>query len=145
MAKEGAAPPVDTAQLVSMMFALLPVPVAITDHRGHVVLCNSCFTDVFQGVPSISTEPLHEMEISGRGVFRVHTLPLTDQGYQIVFATEVTDQVQMRKRVARLEKMAAVGRVVSGVANELETPLANIASYALLLEGAMLAPEAAQV
>ena len=37
MTKDGAALPIDTAQLVSMMFALLPVPVAITDDRGRVV------------------------------------------------------------------------------------------------------------
>jgi hypothetical protein len=116
MTKEGAALPIDTAQLVSMMFALLPVPVAITDHRGRVVLCNSCFTDVFQGIPSISTAALREVEIPGRGMFRVQTLPLTDQGYQIVFAEDVSEQVQMRKRVGRLEKMAAIGRFVSGVA-----------------------------
>jgi len=145
MTKEGAALPIDTAQLVSMMFALLPVPVAITDDRGRVVLCNSCFTDIFQGIPVIPTIPLREVEIPERGTFRVKTLPLTDQGYQIVFAEEVGEQVQMRKRVARLEKMAAVGRVVSGVANELETPLADIASYAYLVEREALAPEIRQV
>ena len=145
MTREGAALPIDTAQLVSMMFALLPVPVAIIDHRGRVVLCNSCFTDVFQGIPSIPTTPLREVEVSDRGTFRVKTLPLTDQGYQIVFAEEVTEQVHMRKRVARLEKMAAVGRVVSGVATELETPLADIASYALLVEREALAPDIRQI
>jgi signal transduction histidine kinase/CheY-like chemotaxis protein len=145
MTKEGAALPIDTAQLVSMMFALLPVPVAITDHRGRVVLCNSCFTDIFQGIPVIPTIPLREVEVSDRGTFRVKTLPLTDDGYQIVFAEDVSEQVQMRKRVARLEKMAAVGRVVSGVTSELEAPLADIASYVLLVEREVLAPEVRQV
>ena len=145
MTKDGAALPIDTAQLVSMMFALLPVPVAITDSRGCVVLCNSCFTDVFQGIPSIPTAPLREVEIANRGTFRVQALPLTDQGYQIVFAEDVSEHVQVRNRVARLEKMAAVGRVVSGVASELETPLADIASYALLVERETLAPEVRQI
>ena len=145
MTKDGAALPIDTAQLVSMMFALLPVPVAITDDRGRVVLCNSCFTDVFQGIPGIPTVPLREVEVVGRGTYRVQALPLTDQGYHIVFAEDVSEQVQIRNRVARLEKMAAVGRVVSGVANELETPLADIASYALLAERETLAPEVRQI
>jgi signal transduction histidine kinase len=128
-----------------MMFALLPVPVAITDARGRVILCNSCFTDVFQGSPSIPTELQREIDVPGRGTFQVQTLPLTDQGYKIVFATDVSDHTQLRKRVGRLEKMAAVGRVVTGVATELETPLADIASYAFLVERASLTPELRQI
>jgi nitrogen-specific signal transduction histidine kinase/CheY-like chemotaxis protein len=145
MSRDGATLTVDPAQLVSMMFALLPVPVAITDSRGRVILCNSCFTDVFQGIPSMSPEPQREVEVPGRGTFQVQTLPLTDQGYRIVFAIDVTDQTHLRKRVARLEKMAAVGRVVTGVANELETPLADIASYAFLVERSSLTPELRQI
>src|SRR5688572_14504531 len=145
MSKDGNALTLDPAQLVSMMFALLPVPVAITDARGRVVLCNSCFTDVFQGVPSMPNEPQREIEVAGRGTFQVQTLPLTDQGYKIVFAADVTDQTQLRKRVAGLEKMAAVGRVVTGVASELETPLADIASYAFLVERASVTPEMRQI
>jgi two-component system cell cycle sensor histidine kinase/response regulator CckA len=145
MTKDGAVLTLDPAQLVSMMFALLPVPVAITDERGKVVLCNSCFTDVFQGIPSISTEPQYEMEVSGLGTFQVQTLPLTDQGYKIVFATDVSDQSELRAKVGRLEKMAAIGRAVTGVVNELEAPLADIASYALLVERSNLTPEARQM
>jgi CheY-like chemotaxis protein len=37
--------------------------------------------------------------------------------------------------------MAAVGRVLTGVAHELGTPLADIASYAILVERANLTPE----
>ena len=145
MSRDGASLTLDPAQLVSMMFALLPVPVAITDARGRVILCNSCFTDVFQGAPSIPTELQREIDVPGRGTFQVQTLPLTDQGYKIVFATDVTDHTQLRKRVGRLEKMAAVGRVVTGVATELETPLADIASYAFLVERASLTPEMRQI
>ena len=145
MSRDGPALTLDPAQLVSMMFALLPVPIAITDHRGRVILCNSCFTDVFQGMPSMPTEVQREVEVAGRGTFQVQTLPLTDQGYKIVFATDVSDQTQLRKRVAGLEKMAAVGRVVTGVAAELETPLADIASYAFLVERTSLTPEMRQI
>ena len=144
MSRDGATLTLDPAQLVSMMFALLPVPVAITDSRGRVILCNSCFTDVFQSA-NMPTEPQREVEVPGHGIFQVQTLPLTDQGYKIVFASDVTDQTQLRKRAARLEKMAAIGRVVTGVANELETPLADIASYAFLVERSSLTPELRQI
>jgi len=145
MSRDGPALTLDPAQLVSMMFALLPVPIAITDHRGRVILCNSCFTDVFQGMPNMPTDVQREVEVAGRGTFQVQTLPLTDQGYKIVFANDVSDQTQLRKRVASLEKMAAVGRVVTRVAAELETPLADIASYAFLVERTSLTPEMRQI
>jgi len=145
MSRDGPALTLDPAQLVSMMFALLPVPIAITDHRGSVILCNSCFTDVFQGMPNMPTDVQREVEVAGRGTFQVQTLPLTDQGYKIVFANDVSDQTQLRKRVASLEKMAAVRRVVTRVAAELETPLADIASYAFLVERTSLTPEMRQI
>src|SRR5215510_6144038 len=145
MSRDGAALTLDPAQLVSMMFALLPVPIAITDHRGRVILCNSCFTDVFQGVPSMPTEVQREVEVAGRGTFQVQTLPLTDQGYKIVFAIDVSDQTQLRKRVAGLEKVAAVGSVVTRVVAELEPPLFDIASCALHVVRTSLPPAMGQI
>jgi hypothetical protein len=86
MTKDGAALPIDTAQLVSMMFALLPVPVAITDDRGRVVLCNSCFTDVFQGIPAFPRFRYVKSTLWAEERIAFQALPLTDQGYHIVFA-----------------------------------------------------------
>ena len=141
MTKDGTALALDSAQLISSMFALLPVPVAITDDRGRVILSNSSFSDTFQGIANLPVEVQHEVEIIGRGTFQLQTLPLNDQGYKIVFATDVSDQAQLRKQVTHLEKMAAVGRVLTGVAHELGTPLADIASYALIVERSKLAPD----
>src|SRR5205085_2319688 len=46
MTKDGTALALDSAQLISSMFALLAVPVAITDDRGRVILSNSSFSDI---------------------------------------------------------------------------------------------------
>jgi signal transduction histidine kinase/ActR/RegA family two-component response regulator len=141
MTKDGTALALDSAQLISSMFALLPVPVAIMDDRGRVLLSNSSFSEIFQGMASISTDPQHEVEVVGRGTFQLQTLPLNDHGFKFVFATDVSDQAQLRKQITHLEKMAAVGRVLTGVAHELGTPLADIASYAILVERSNLTPE----
>src|SRR6185369_4887631 len=111
MTKDGTALALDSAQLISSMFALLPVPVAILDDRGRVLLSNSSFSETFQGIANIPADAQHEVEVIGRGTFRFQTLPLNDHGYKLVFATDVSDEAQLRKQVTHLEKMAAVGRV----------------------------------
>ena len=141
MFKEGTRLALDSAQLISSMFALLPVPVAIMNERGRIVLSNSSFSETFPGITSFSGEAQQEVEVTGRGTFQIQTLPLNDHGFKFVFATEVSDQVQLRKQVSHLEKMATVGRVLTGVAQELGTPLADIASYAVLVERSHPAPE----
>ena len=125
MTKDGAGP-LNPAQLVSTMFTLIPVPIAVVDHRGNVVLANSCFNDVFNGITSIAAMP-HEVEVPGAGTFQVVSVPLNDVGFRIVYAADVSSEVQLRRQVRHLEKMAAVGRVVTDVAQELSVPLADIA------------------
>ncbi len=133
MTREGTGLATDPTQLISSLFALIPVPVAIVDDGGRVVLSNSAFADVFQGVQNIQSIPHHELEIPGRGTYELDIVPLSDQGLKIVYASEITNEVQLRRQVVHLEKMAAIGRLVSGVAHELNNPLAGILGYAQLL------------
>ena len=80
------------------------------------------------------------MELPGRGTYELESVPFNDQGLKIVYATEVTNEVQLRRQVVHLEKMAAIGRLVSGVAHELNNPLAGILGYAQLVTRGELDP-----
>ena len=51
-------------------------------------------------------------------------------GNQIGVAIRLLDQRSVQEQLFRTEKMAAVGRLISGVVNELQTPLASITNLA---------------
>ena len=133
MTKDGTALAIDSAQLISSLFALIPIPVARADERGRVVLANSSFGETFQGITDVSTLHHHEIEVPGRGTFDLHTLPLNDHGFTILYAVDVANEAELRRQVVHLEKMAAIGRLVTGVAHELNNPLADIRGYAPLV------------
>src|ERR1051326_447969 len=133
MTKEGAGLATHPTQLITNLFVLIPVPVAIVDSDGRVVLANSAFTDLLQGSHDIHSLPHHELELPGRGTYELETVPLNDQGLKIVYAAEITNEVQLRRQIVHMEKMAAIGRLVSGVAHELNNPLAGILGYAQLV------------
>src|SRR4029077_11216320 len=118
----------------------IPVPVAIVDEGGSIVLANSAFKDIFPEIQNIQSVPHHELDVAGRGTYELETVPLNDQGMKIVYATEMTNEVHLRKQVVHLEKMAAIGRLVSGVAHELNNPLAGILGYAQLISRCELDP-----
>ena len=140
MTREGTGVAIDRTQLISSLFALIPVPVAVIDENGRVVLSNSAFADLFHDIQNIQSVPHHELELPGRGTYELETVPLNDQGMKIVYAAEITNEVQLRRQVVHLEKMAAIGRLVSGVAHELNNPLAGILGYAQLVSRCELDP-----
>src|SRR5213078_610231 len=51
-------------------------------------------------------------------------------GNQIGVALRLLDQRSVQEQLFRTEKLAAVGRLISGVVNELQTPLAHIKDLA---------------
>jgi signal transduction histidine kinase/ActR/RegA family two-component response regulator len=131
--KEGAGLATDPSYLIRTLFALIPVPVAVIDSDARILLSNSAFTDVFHGIHNLQTLPQHEIEIPGRGTYELETVPLNDHGLKIVYGTEISNEVQLRRQMVHLEKMAAIGRLVSGVAHELNNPLAGIVGYSQLV------------
>src|SRR6188768_3409247 len=145
MTKDGSAPAMDSMQLIASLFALLPIPVAVSDETGGIVISNSSFAEVFPGYDSMPGMTQREVHSPGHGTFELHTLPLNDQGFKIVYATDVSAQKQLGQQLSELEKMAAIGRVFSGIAQELNNPLADVLDYVPMVEKCSMDPTARSI
>jgi PAS domain S-box-containing protein len=85
---------------------------------------------------------------SSMGHFSISLSPMRDESRQVnsvvVVMTDITDAVLLQAKLAHSEKMATIGRLVSGVAHEVNNPLAAILGFTdLLLENPQI-PAAAR-
>jgi two-component system NtrC family sensor kinase len=81
------------------------------------------------------------------GHFSISLSPMRDEANQVnsvvVVMTDITDAALLQAKLAHAEKMATIGRLVSGVAHEVNNPLAAILGFTdLLLENPDVPPTA---
>jgi two-component system NtrC family sensor kinase len=82
------------------------------------------------------------------GHFSISLSPMRDESKQVnsvvVVMTDITDAALLQAKLSHSEKMATIGQLVSGVAHEVNNPLAAILGFTdLLLENPEI-PEAAR-
>jgi PAS domain S-box-containing protein len=93
-------------------------------------------------IQGVATDPLEVPLLRGNGTqgqFSLSLSPMRDDhggiNSVVVVITDITDAANLQAKLMQTEKMAALGQLVSGVAHEVNNPLAAIVGFTdLLLE-----------
>jgi two-component system NtrC family sensor kinase len=78
-----------------------------------------------------------QAEVGGGAGGRVYLLtasPVKEAGGMVLVLSDVTDRRQLQEKLIQAERLSALGEMISGVAHELNNPLAAVMGFAQLLE-----------
>jgi signal transduction histidine kinase len=84
--------------------------------------------DEVQGDKKLRWSDYVSVEREGRSLtFRLAVLPLDNSGDQFILSIEdLTERVHMRQQVARMDRLASLGRMAAGIAHEVRNPLTGV-------------------
>jgi PAS domain S-box-containing protein len=106
-------------------------------HTSHRPLFDVALRTVIEGNPAQNLEAPVARPDGRIARFALHLSSIKDEGGKpgsvVVVMTDITEASVLQANLARTEKMAALGQLVSGVAHEINNPLAAIVGFADLL------------
>jgi len=113
------------------------LPLAQIIHTSHRPLFDAALQTVLNGYPAQGLEAPVARADGRISRFALHLSSIKDEdgkvGRVVVVMTDITEASVLQANLARTEKMAALGQLVSGVAHEINNPLAAIVGFADLL------------
>jgi two-component system NtrC family sensor kinase len=113
------------------------LPLAQIIHTSHRPMFDVVLRTVLEGNPAQNLEAPVARPDGRIARFALHLNSIKDEsgkpGSIVVVMTDITEASVLQANLARTEKMAALGQLVSGVAHEINNPLAAIVGFADLL------------
>ena len=135
------------SELVYEILDALPAGIMLADESGSITYANSAALEYM----GIDAEGLREINIDGlmqhksrkketmlrtkgdeRLTVRLSKMPLANGGSVIVL-TDITEIDQLQQELLKMDKLASVGELTSGIAHEIRNPLAGIKTTAQAL------------
>ena len=115
---------------------------AVVDRLGEIALARLA-RPVLDGTQrSVETEILTE---DPRRIYSLSLSPVSGAGGAqagiVIVISDVTQARMMQEQFQQTEKLSALGEMISGVAHELNNPLASVMGYAQILQRARVRPE----
>jgi signal transduction histidine kinase/ActR/RegA family two-component response regulator len=132
----------------------LPQAVVVTDATLRVVLANAAGSRLLAGLPAGAgpLPPLGDLDLAPlvRGLpgapegctaearladgrlLALNLAPAFD-AHVVLVATDVTEERRIQERLAQSEKLSSLGQMISGIAHELNNPLASVLGFTQLL------------
>jgi two-component system sensor histidine kinase FlrB len=149
------APVQDQLSWLQHLLQVLPTGVVVLDQRGFVQQANPVAVDMlgepltgqrWLDVITRSFRPQRDdgMEVSlhdGRRV-QLAITSLHPQPGQLIVLTDLTETRQLQSRLAHLQRLSALGKMMASLAHQLRTPLSGALLYAQNLKNQKLAPTA---
>ena len=126
---------------------MLPTGVMLAEDDGSVVFANRAALDYLgisaAALKDINVDGLIERDLSrketmirtkgnDRLTLRLSKHPLRD-GKSAVFLTDITEIHRLQSEILKMDKLASVGELTSGIAHEIRNPLAGIKTTAQAL------------
>ncbi len=126
---------------------MLPAGVMLADKDGNVIYANRAALD-YLGIDETSLQEINVDGLIDRDSFKKETMIRTKgseritirlskhklkKGGFVVFLSDITEIHQLQKEILKMDKLASVGELTSGIAHEIRNPLAGIKTTAQAL------------
>ncbi|MFC3031807.1 sensor histidine kinase [Pseudoalteromonas fenneropenaei] len=144
------------ASWLSHLVDTMPAGVVVLDGRGMIAKANQIAIDmlgeplegekwfaVIQRSFSPKQDDGHEVSLKDGRLIKLDITALTPEPGQLILMTDLTETRRLQARVAHMQRLSALGKMVASLAHQVRTPLSAAMLYAANL-GSNSMPDAAR-